>query len=163
MSKSTWKTFGIAVGVETILHHYKVDSWKCIRLPITFIFYYWTKNNWLLYMNYLNKVIQLKKKNFHTLLENVFFLSFGFKSSTEKVSKRLFFQAQIMICSWILTFFSNKEHFWFQKKNNFSTITVLDLNLFFFRVFVLRVSALTFLCKQIGIKCCRNSRWPPKP
>jgi hypothetical protein len=36
---------------------------------------------------------------FHTLLEKVFFFSFGFRSSTEKVSKMLAFQAQIMICS----------------------------------------------------------------
>jgi hypothetical protein len=57
------------------------------------------------------------KKNWnHTLLEKVFFLSFGFRSSTEKVSKMLLFQAQIMICSWKKNiFFSNKEHFWFQK------------------------------------------------
>jgi hypothetical protein len=53
----------------------------------------------------------------------------------------LLFQAQIMICSWKKNDFSKKEHFWFQKKNIFSTITVLDLNLFFFRVFVLRVYA----------------------
>jgi hypothetical protein len=44
------------------------------------------------------------------------------------------------------TFFSNKEHFWFKKKNIFSAITLLDLNLFFFRVFVLRV---TFKLPQI--------------
>jgi hypothetical protein len=34
-----------------------------------------------------------------TLLDEVFFFSFGFRSSTEKVSKMLLFQAQIMICS----------------------------------------------------------------
>jgi hypothetical protein len=43
-------------------------------------------------------------------------------------------------------FFVKKEHFFYiknifdsKKKNIFSTIMVLDLNLFFFRVFVLRV------------------------
>jgi hypothetical protein len=34
-----------------------------------------------------------------TLLEKVFFLSFGFRFSTETGSEMLLFQAQIMICS----------------------------------------------------------------
>jgi hypothetical protein len=63
-----------------------------------------------------------------------FFFSFGFRSSTEKVSKTLLFQAQIMICSW-------KKNIFFQIKNIFDskkTTSLAPLNLFFFRVFVLK-------------------------
>jgi hypothetical protein len=54
----------------------------------------------------------------------VFFFSFAFRSSIDKVSKMLLFQARIMICSWKNNIFSNKEPFWFRKKNIFSTITI---------------------------------------
>jgi hypothetical protein len=59
---------------------------------------------------------------FDTLLEKVYF----FRSKSWFVPKKR-------------TFFSDKGHFWFQKTNIFSTITVLNMNLFIFRVFVLRV------------------------
>jgi hypothetical protein len=80
----------------------------------------------------------------YTLLEKVFFFSFGFRSGTEKVSKILLFQAQIMICSWKKNIFDSK------KKNILSTIMVLDLYLFFC-VFVLRVYEMYYLKSAIFI------------
>jgi hypothetical protein len=68
----------------------------------------------------------------HTLLEKVFFLV-RIQVQYPKSIKNLTFS------STNHDLFLKKEHFWFQKKNIFSTITVLDLNLLFFRVFVLRV------------------------
>jgi hypothetical protein len=69
----------------------------------------------------------------------------------KKCQKFYFFKNK----SWFFpekeTFFSNKEHFWFQKKNISSIITVLNLNLFFFRVFVLRVNQRTFIRVQRSI------------
>jgi hypothetical protein len=49
----------------------------------------------------------------HTLLEKMFFFSFGFRSNAEKVSKMLL-QAQNMTCSW-------KKNFFFQIKNIFDS------------------------------------------
>jgi hypothetical protein len=75
----------------------------------------------------------------HTLRKSVFLDS----GPVPKNCQKCYFFKHI---SWFvpekITFFSNKKHFWFQKKNIFSTITVLDLNLFFFRVFVLRIYTL---------------------
>jgi hypothetical protein len=64
----------------------------------------------------------------------------------KKCQKCYFFKHK----SWFekRTFLSNKDHFWFQKKNKFSTITVLDLYLFFFPVFVLRVNGIFLTLKQ---------------
>jgi hypothetical protein len=50
-------------------------------------------------------------QNICTLFEKVLFFSFGFRSSTEKVSKMFLFQVQIMIVPEKRTFFSQKEHF----------------------------------------------------
>jgi hypothetical protein len=46
----------------------------------------------------------------------VFFFSFEFRSSTEKLSKMLLFQAQIMICSWKKNIFQIKNIFDFKKR-----------------------------------------------
>jgi hypothetical protein len=73
----------------------------------------------------------------YTLRKSVLF-SFGFRSKSVQ---------NVTFSSTNHDLFLKKEHFWFEKKNIFSTITVLDLS-FFFRVFVLRVYILLFFIKK---------------
>jgi hypothetical protein len=75
------------------------------------------KNKFALAKSELRRLLYCTSYLLHSFL-------FGFRSSTEKVSKILVFQAQIMICSWKKNIFDSK------KKKIFSTITGPEFVLF---------------------------------
>jgi hypothetical protein len=83
----------------------------------------------------MSHILKFQILNWTTLLEKGFFFSFGFRSSTEKVSTMLLFQAQTMIYSWKKNIFIKYRTFFIPKKNIFSTVTVLNLNFLFFLCF----------------------------